>query len=239
MTDAFKPALGTTHAFSLPLATEEQQQQLDGADDDELVITFSARPTVPSVTYQVWTNLPSDNVQSWAGQSWRDVTFEDKEADVTFPPPEAEDWPLLALSDQSPPLVGPAPVLQAVVRIPLKDVPEHGHFEYTYRRSYSDGRLEWLGDGGSNGKLEISRGAAAPSLAPGDGGRWKSLASKAFTNGASSAPHKATKEWSGGPGRLGISVGPGAEWAGFGLSFAGCVALRPCRPDRPRRRPSR
>lgn len=36
----------------------------------------------------------------------------------------------------------------------LKDA-RSGHYEFTYRHTYSDGGIEWLGQAGSNGRIEL------------------------------------------------------------------------------------
>lgn len=219
----FKPALGAVHACAIPPAAGSEAP---GADD-VLIITFIAsKPTALGAECELWTNLPSDDPASWDGSSWREVAFVDRSTAVMAPPPEeAADWPLLSLSDagESPPLLGPAPVRHATIRIPLGELGENRHFEYTYRLRHPDGGIEWLGDGGSNGKFEISVGNGAAAAAA--TGRWEAIASKAFINGASSEASKASREWSGGEGRLGVTVGPGAEWAGFGIRWTKSVTL--------------
>jgi hypothetical protein len=226
MTADFKPALGAVHACAIPPAIGSEEP---GADD-VLNLTFVAcLPTAPGVECELWTNLPAEDASSWNDANWREVAFVDRSTATSAPPPdEAVEWPLLSLSDgESAPLIAPTPVRHATLRIPLGELSDSRQFEYTYRLRHPDGGIEWLGDGGSNGKLEISVGsggaASAATTTTASGGRWKALASKAFVNGAASASSKASREWSGGEGRLGVSVGPGAEWAGFGVGWAECV----------------
>lgn len=223
MTADFKPALGASHSFSVErAASQEDSTASSSTSDDVLLLSFSVRPHDPNgFTYQVWTNLPSDDLASWDGSHWREVTLLQDAASSVGPSLEtAQDWPLLSISDATTALIATRPLLRATLSIQLKDVQTllPSSFEYTYRRMHADGQVEWLGGAGDNGRIEMAidetEGLAG----------WKRLAQRSFGD---SQDEDVSRVWGGEEGALDYSVGPGAEWAGFGIFWNECVPFSP------------
>lgn len=222
MTADFKPALGASHSFSVERAASQDSTASSSISDVVLLVSFSVRPHDPNgFTYQVWTNLPSDDLASWDGSHWREVSLLQDAAYSVGPSLEsAQDWPLLSISDATTALIATRPMLRATLSIQLKDVETllPRSFEYTYRRVHADGQVEWLGGAGDNGRIEMiideTEGLAG----------WKRLAQKAFGD---SQDEGVSRVWGGEEGALDYSVGPGAEWAGFGISWNECVPFSP------------
>lgn len=203
--------------FTPPLSTHTIITVPRSSSPTKVVINFKALPpsssSLPLRTDlpipQLWTNLGS------ASSEWRAIPFLPLDVDSSPPSQDAANWPILSLSNESPPLL---PSLRARFATLSFDVDESflgNEYGYTYRLQHPDQGIEWLGSDGSNGsfKFELQEGGG------GDGetvGRWRKEGepSEEVTEGG-----KRNKiiRWNGGEGEVGIKIGEG--WEGFGVSF--------------------
>lgn len=127
---ALSPALGASSSIAVPTSTTSTSARA--------ALVFTAQPATdeaPDPVYELWTELPESDSHTGGG-SWRAVRFDIAHSTST---------------------TGSTPSYQLRLAATLEPGRQ---YEYTLRRLWPDGGLEWFGNGGDNGVVHITEGPA-------------------------------------------------------------------------------